>query len=202
MQESDQFQKIGEPTEAALKALIEKLASDDPIFNKQIPVIPDSSALAQLSKKEKLWRVSQVDDKIESQYKRVATFEFSRDRKSMSVLVQKTSVASSSGRATRSAASPSVETGPKFLYVKGAPEQVLERCSKIRFSKSADPAPLSPKLRGQILAKVEEWADVESLRILAFATVENPKVSEKTNPSLYAKVEVILFESDAPTCLE
>ncbi len=189
----DTFQKLGEATEAALKTLVEKIGTNDRIFNQKIPIIPDAAALSKLSKKEKLWRVSQVDDKIGSHYKRVATFEFSRDRKSMSVLVQKRDESSSPQRITRSgsnARSSFDATGTRTLYVKGAPEQILDRCTTVRLSKSSAPVPLTRQLKDNILAKVAEWAEKEALRVLAFATLENPKVGSKADPSMYEAIEV------------
>ncbi|RKO92546.1 hypothetical protein BDK51DRAFT_20418, partial [Blyttiomyces helicus] len=144
---TDAFQKIGEPTEAALKSLVEKLGSDDPAFNKKIPVIPTSADLGKLSKKEKAERVAKADEDIESKYARVATLEFSRDRKSMSVLLQRK------------------ENAP-VLFVKGAPEQVIERC-----------------------AYVTEWGSTESLRVLAFAVVDKANIPEKIDPAQYAQYE-------------
>ncbi|KAK6092626.1 hypothetical protein MT418_007177 [Batrachochytrium dendrobatidis] len=171
-QPSDSFQKIGEPTEAALKALVEKLGTDDTTFNSQIPQIPDAAAISAMNSKEKLWRVSQVDQKIESQYTRINTIEFSRDRKSMSVLVE------------------NLESKKQVLYVKGAPEQILERCNFIRLdSASKKQTPLTPALRARILETVSDWAESDSLRVLAFATVDSPTVPAKPLMSDYMKYE-------------
>ncbi|KAF0037970.1 hypothetical protein F2P81_010844 [Scophthalmus maximus] len=65
------------------------------------------------------------------------TLEFSRDRKSMSVFC-------SSNKLNRSA------SGNK-MFVKGAPESVLERCTHIRVSGSAR-VPLKPAVREQLLS--------------------------------------------------
>ncbi|KAH6583557.1 hypothetical protein BASA61_007943 [Batrachochytrium salamandrivorans] len=171
-EETDTFQKIGEPTEAALKTLVEKMGTDDLAFNKKLPVIPDSAALAALDSKEKMWRVSQVDERIESQYHRISTMEFSRDRKSMSVLAD---------------CGP---TGKRVHYVKGAPEQILERCNFVRLGASPHTAtPMTPQLRSQILQTVSDWAESESLRVLAFATVDSPTVPDKPSMSDYIQYE-------------
>ncbi|KAJ1328304.1 calcium-translocating P-type ATPase, SERCA-type [Batrachochytrium salamandrivorans] len=171
-EETDTFQKIGEPTEAALKTLVEKMGTDDLAFNKKLPVIPDSAALAALDSKEKMWRVSQVDERIESQYHRISTMEFSRDRKSMSVLAD---------------CGP---TGKRVHYVKGAPEQILERCNFVRLGASPHTAtPMTPQLRSQILQTVSDWAESESLRVLAFATVDAPTVPDKPSMSDYIQYE-------------
>ncbi|KAJ3300572.1 hypothetical protein HK104_009907 [Borealophlyctis nickersoniae] len=186
----DQFQKIGEPTEAALKSLVEKLGTDDPSFNKQIPVIPTQADLGALSKKEKVWRVSQADDYVEAKYKRAATLEFSRDRKSMSVLVERLDGAplfgGSGGRVTRRQAGAS----QKVLFVKGAPEAIIERCTSVRLSSDAEKAaPLTSELREKILQKVADWGEGESLRVLAFATVDKPNIPERLDPAAYAQYE-------------
>ena len=72
--ETDTYTNVGEPTEAALKVLVEKLASDSDSFN---------STLSSLSP---LARATAVNDHYDSRIQRLLTFEFSRDRKSMSVL--------------------------------------------------------------------------------------------------------------------
>ncbi|KAJ3043856.1 hypothetical protein HK097_001628 [Rhizophlyctis rosea] len=187
---TDSFQKIGEPTEAALKSLAEKLGTDDPAFNKQIPVIPDSASLNSLSRRDKIWRVSQVDDYISSKYHRVNTLEFSRDRKSMSVLLERLDGApvfggNTPGRVTRSSA----QSSGRVLFVKGAPEAIIERCSTIRLSMGNSTVPLSAELKEQLLKKVADWGEEESLRVLAFATVDRPNVPEKVDPTTYAQYE-------------
>jgi Ca2+ transporting ATPase len=44
-----------------------------------------------------------------------------------------------------------------------------------------------------ITSKLSEWAERDALRVLAFATVENPKVPAKVDPSQYAKIEVLVY---------
>lgn len=88
---------IGEPTEGALRVLAEKIGSPEVKFNQQKESLPVQ---------EKLHYVSKY---YEDRNPRVATYEFSRDRKSMSVLIGQ-------GKHQR-------------LLVKGAPESILERCS-------------------------------------------------------------------------
>ena len=139
-EEVDQFQKLGEPTEAALRAVVEKLGTDSREFNRQIPIINTSADLARLSPREKLWRSGQACEYVESKYDKSITFEFSRERKSMSVLVERIEGA---------------KKGVKVLMVKGAPEQILERSSYIRLTTSPDKSvPLTDDLREKILNKV------------------------------------------------
>lgn len=77
------------------------------------------------------------------------------------------SVFCSSNKLTRSA------SGAK-MFVKGAPESVLERCNYIRVSGSAR-VPLSPAVREQLLSTVREWGSGrDTLRCLAMATRDNP----------------------------
>ncbi|TPX68927.1 hypothetical protein SpCBS45565_g02796 [Spizellomyces sp. 'palustris'] len=178
----DAYQKIGEPTEAALKTLVEKLGTDNADINTRIPFIADTDALGQLSTSDKVKRISQVSDYIEAKYNRAATLEFSRDRKSMSVLVERLDGAAGVG-----ARSPA--PGSKSLFVKGAPEQVLERCAYIRLSSTGEATPLNTQLREKILKKVADWGEGESLRVLAFATVDKPAVPEKVDPAAYASYE-------------
>ncbi|KAI9017858.1 hypothetical protein BC832DRAFT_527040 [Gaertneriomyces semiglobifer] len=171
-EDADHYQKIGEPTEAALKTFVEKLGTDDASFNRTIPIIPDEVAMTRLSAHDKRERVSKANDFIESQYNRLATLEFSRDRKSMSVLVQPK------------------DGGRQVLYVKGAPEQIVERCSFIRLAGGDNvPVPLTPVIRQQLLEKVADWGEGESLRVLAFATVDRPNLPEKLDPATYSQFE-------------
>ncbi|KAJ3093671.1 hypothetical protein HDU96_002108, partial [Phlyctochytrium bullatum] len=184
---SNSYQKIGEPTEAALKSFIEKLGTGDSTFNQTIPVIPNAEALDKLSKHDKLWRAGRADEHYESKYKRAATFEFSRDRKSMSVLVERLAGAPAFG--SGNAAKTQGKVGSRVLYAKGAPEEVIARCSTYRVGDKA--VALTPEVRIRILNKVREWGETEALRVLAFATVDNPPAIDvaKVDPSQYVTYE-------------
>lgn len=175
------FQKVGEPTEAAMKTLVEKMGSDDATFNSSIPYLTEES-LAALSPADKLRRASQVEQKILEQYTVGQTLEFSRDRKSMSVIVERKVT---TGYFTRR--SPELK---RILYVKGAPETVLDRCTHIRTSSSYDkPVALTPEIRESILAKVTLWGEADSLRVLALATVDRPVIPDQLEASDFAKYE-------------
>ena len=174
----DVFGKIGEPTEAALLSFVEKVGTADSDFNETVDGYLDSNALSKLSKTQKQERCGLVCNHVNSLYNKKSTFEFSRDRKSMSVIVEKTS--SSPGK-TRS------KTSSKFLFVKGAPESILERCSFIRLE-NGDKSELTAKLRDSILSRVDSWAK-SSLRVLAFASVELATVPTKVDPTEYIKYE-------------
>jgi len=93
------YERIGEPTEAALCVLTEKLGGKSPDI--QFDLTPKSRASANVS----AWRAD---------HPRQATLEFNRDRKSMSVLASKWSSTAPNGNR---------------LLVKGAPNLLLERCT-------------------------------------------------------------------------
>ncbi|WWC87715.1 potassium/sodium efflux P-type ATPase, fungal-type [Kwoniella dendrophila CBS 6074] len=158
--ETDTYTNVGEPTEAALKVLVEKLASDSDSFN---------SGLANLGPQA---RATAVNEHYETRVKRVLTFEFTRDRKSMSVLAQ----------------SPSGTS----LLVKGAPESVLERCSKVILPSGV--SEITPALRSQLAQKQLEYGH-KGLRTLALAYVDesdNDVSHYKTNSA----EDYVKFEKD------
>lgn len=95
-------------------------------------------------------RATAVSDYLERKIRRLLTFEFSRDRKMMSVLVQLE------------------KTG--CLFVKGAPESVLDRCSSVLVPGGRQ-IPLSPLLRNRILGQITPYAK-SGLRTLAFAFID------------------------------
>ncbi|KAL9934297.1 hypothetical protein V8E36_006753 [Tilletia maclaganii] len=96
-----QYSAVGQPTEAALKVLVEKIQHHDDALN---------ATLASLSASQ---RVMAVSEAYQRENPRLLTLEFSRDRKSMSTLIR---------RAT---------TGQGALLVKGAPDSVLERSTSV-----------------------------------------------------------------------
>jgi Ca2+ transporting ATPase len=117
--------------------LVEKLGSDSDPFN---------TTLASLSA---LPRSTAVNDHYDSRIKRLLTFEFTRDRKSMSVLAKS-------------------DRGISLL-VKGAPESVIERCSKVVLPSGVQP--ITDALRQQ-LAQVQLEYGQRGLRTLALAYVD------------------------------
>ncbi|CAE7768849.1 ACSS3, partial [Symbiodinium necroappetens] len=134
--EAGSFRRMGEPTEAALLTLVEKLGVPDPLLHGRCWQKPrdreDAMAFC------KYW-TSNVQKK--------ATLEFTRDRKSMSVLCAEAS-------------------GAAMLYVKGAPESILERCSSILLPNG--PVELSAAGRQAIRSSFAAMAS-EALRTLALA---------------------------------
>ncbi|KWU41721.1 calcium-transporting ATPase [Rhodotorula sp. JG-1b] len=136
--ETDTYASIGEPTEAALRVLVEKIGT--------------AESAATLSGMSVQQRVNAVNSDIESRFSRLLTFEFSRDRKSMSVLVRE--------QAASTAA----------LFVKGAPETVLERCESIQVDGKRQR--LTDDLRAEISETVLTYGS-RGLRTLALAYVED-----------------------------
>ena len=124
------YEKVGEATETALTVLAEKMN----VFgiNK-----------AGLKPKE-LGTV--CNQNIQSMWKKDFTLEFSRDRKSMSVC-----------------ALPLKQTklgpGPK-MFVKGAPEGVLDRCTFVRVG--TQKVPMTPALKAEIMKHCKFYGTGES----------------------------------------
>ncbi|EJU05708.1 calcium-transporting ATPase [Dacryopinax primogenitus] len=136
------YTNVGEPTEAALKVLVEKLGSYDDSL---------APSLSSLNTKARTMAVNQV---YQRDYKKLLTFEFSRDRKMMSVLV-------------RRADAPASE--PASILVKGAPEAVLTRCTTVQFGDYI--APLTADLRAKLMEEMHEYGK-QGLRTLACAYAE------------------------------
>jgi len=151
------FERMGEPTEAALKVLVEKIGLPDQ------PRPPASDPALACSQANAHWA---------QEFPTQAILEFSRDRKSMSTLCGYSSASgggASGGRQLRSKAQAG--SGKNMLFVKGAPESVLERCSHARLA-NGDTVALTAAQRKTILAQVAGMA-ARPLRCLAMAICEN-----------------------------
>ncbi len=162
------FVNVGEPTEAALRVLVEKLGSDDAAF---------SCTLSDLDKVE---RASAVSSHIEAQFAKVATLDLDRERKSMSVIVRRAKRGGAGGE------------GPYAILVKGAPESIIERCTHVQLEADSSIVPLTDAIRASIVSAFEAYARREALRILAFAKVEGIVDLEGYNlkdESTYAAIE-------------
>ncbi|KAF2134135.1 calcium ATPase [Dothidotthia symphoricarpi CBS 119687] len=151
---------VGEPTEGALRVLVEKVGTPDVSFN----------ATRASTSPENLVHYS--SDFYENQYSKLATYEFSRDRKSMSVLVR-------NGNAQK-------------LLVKGAPESILDRCTEVVIGKSGRKVPLIGQLASLIQEEIIEYGN-RGLRVIAIASVDdvgsNPLVSRAKTTKEYAQLE-------------
>ncbi|KKA27395.1 hypothetical protein TD95_000482 [Thielaviopsis punctulata] len=151
---SGTYTSVGEPTEGALRVLAEKLGPCAPATAQPEECTNHASTL------------------YEQQYPRLSTFEFSRDRKSMSVVVQSGS--------------------HKKLLVKGAPESVLERCTHAVLGSSGTKVTLNSQLSAFIAATITEYGN-QGLRVIALASVDDvsshPLLSTASSTADYAAIE-------------
>ncbi|KAJ5834341.1 hypothetical protein N7447_000367 [Penicillium robsamsonii] len=154
------FSSIGEPTEGALRTLVEKIGTTDIAFNQK---------LYRLSASERLHTASAH---YESRLPLKATYEFSRDRKSMSVLVG--------------------EGKEQKLLVKGAPESILDRCSYVIQGANGSRVPVTKDHLKLLSEEVVEYGN-RGLRVMAIASVDgvsgNPLLKNATTTEDYAKLE-------------
>ena len=137
---SDTYSCIGEPTEGALRVLVEKIGTDDVAVNKTRNTLSGAGRVHFVSK--------YYEDKLPLQ----AMYEFSRDRKSMSVLV-------GTGESQK-------------LLVKGAPESIIERCSHVVIGSNGKKVPITKQHLGLLGEEVVDYGR-HGLRVLALASVEN-----------------------------
>ena len=114
----------------------------------------------------------------------VATLEFTRERKSMGVIARK------AGGGPGAAAGGS--SSACSLFVKGAPESVLARCTSVLVA-GGRVVPMSEALHGAILSAVLELAGGEALRCLACAVRHDlpPDISSLplADPARFAEIE-------------
>eukprot|EP00397_Hematodinium_sp_SG-2012_P002938 GEMP01002946.1.p1 GENE.GEMP01002946.1~~GEMP01002946.1.p1 ORF type:complete len:1031 (-),score=288.25 GEMP01002946.1:1471-4563(-) len=168
--EEDTYVRIGEPTEAALIVLAEKLGCPDDLLNARC-----------LQKAHRAPRDAMAFcDYWTRNFKSHALLEFSRDRKSMSVIGEDGS-------------------GGNQLYCKGAPENVVERCTHI-MAPNGKVELLTPMMKERILDSVQNLAEI-ALRTLAFAIKndvgqlrdyngpQHPQHKLLTNPNNFVLVE-------------
>lgn len=148
------FSNIGEPTEGALRVLAEKLGPSAPADCHPEDSVHYASA----------W--------YEKEYPRLATFEFSRDRKSMSVVVQ--------------------DGKKKKLLVKGAPETIIERCSHVLVGSQGKKVALNKKTADMLMTEVVAYGN-RGLRVIALASVDDigshPLLDSATSTEHYAEIE-------------
>eukprot|EP00499_Haloplacidia_sp_CaronLabIsolate_P004958 CAMPEP_0196769226 /NCGR_PEP_ID=MMETSP1104-20130614/410_1 /TAXON_ID=33652 /ORGANISM="Cafeteria sp., Strain Caron Lab Isolate" /LENGTH=1058 /DNA_ID=CAMNT_0042139311 /DNA_START=186 /DNA_END=3362 /DNA_ORIENTATION=- len=151
------YQRVGEPTEAALKVLVEKMG---------VPGVDREELTLEQ-------RARYANDHWAQGYAKVATLEFSRDRKSMSVICAPSDARSSSSRRSgaynlrrRSSVGGAAATG-NVLFCKGAPESVMERCTHVLLG-NGEVVPLDAKSHAAVMGQVRDMS-AEALRCLAFA---------------------------------
>ncbi|KAL8944558.1 MAG: hypothetical protein Q9216_000361 [Gyalolechia sp. 2 TL-2023] len=133
---------VGEPTEGALRVLAEKIGTPDVTLNQKTQALPVG---------ERLHHASEYYEELNPL---VATYEFSRDRKSMSVLV-----------------------GPENrqrLLVKGAPESIIERCTHILVGSKGKKVTLEQRHADLLSQEVIEYGN-RGLRVIAIASTDKIK---------------------------
>ncbi|KAG2157422.1 hypothetical protein DEU56DRAFT_19365 [Suillus clintonianus] len=156
--DKDSYSNVGEPTEAALKVLVEKIGCSDKEVSQSLSTLSPSV------------RASVVNEYYERSIPKLLTMEFSRDRKMMSVLVRL--------------------NGKGALFVKGAPESVLDRCTSVMVHGKV--IPLTAELRKVLLAQTVSYGSI-GLRTLALAYVDvqdvDPVHYQSQNTNDYARFE-------------
>ncbi|KAJ5748095.1 uncharacterized protein N7511_009791 [Penicillium nucicola] len=154
------FSSIGEPTEGALRALVEKIGSTDAALNQKLYRLPASE------------RLHAASAHYESRLPLKATYEFSRDRKSMSVLVG--------------------EGKEQKLLVKGAPETIFERCTHVLRGADGNRVPMTKEYLKLLSEEVVEYGN-RGLRVMAIANVSgvsgNSLLKNASTTEDYAKLE-------------
>jgi len=117
---------------------------------------------------------------MEGKWKKDFTLEFSRDRKSMSTYC--------------TPKKPTRIGNAAKMFVKGAPEGVLDRCSHIRVG--TDKVPMTDAIRQKIMDRAVEYGTGrDTLRCLALATCDspmNPKDMDLENAAKFKNYEVNL----------
>ncbi|KAL2072833.1 hypothetical protein VTL71DRAFT_12176 [Oculimacula yallundae] len=157
---SGTYSNVGEPTEGALRVLVEKIGTQDAVQNQKRASATTQDCLHLAS----TW--------YESRAPRLATYEFSRDRKSMSVLV---------GNKTQ-----------QKLLVKGAPESIIDRCTHTLVGANGKKVPMTKALTDLLLREVVDYGN-RGLRVIALASVEdvasNPLLKNAKSTAQYSQLE-------------
>ncbi|XP_030623513.1 sarcoplasmic/endoplasmic reticulum calcium ATPase 2 [Chanos chanos] len=125
----------------------------------------------------KIERANACNSVIKQLMKKEFTLEFSRDRKSMSVYCTPNKSKSSIGK----------------MFVKGAPEGVIDRCTYVRMGSNR--VPMSQGIKDKIMSVIREYGTGrDTLRCLALATRDNPP--KKEDMVLVDTVRFMEYESD------
>mmetsp|Transcript_2324 Transcript_2324/g.8264 ORF Transcript_2324/g.8264 Transcript_2324/m.8264 type:complete len:987 (+) Transcript_2324:169-3129(+) len=142
-QDTGKYESIGEPTEVALRVLVEKVA--------------DATVESGVSEAD---RTEYCNRQLEGQYEKLATLEFSRDRKSMSTLVR------------------DKDSGEHFFFVKGAPEAVLSRCKDMFVASTGSVVALN-RTSMNTIQEAQLRMSERALRVLAIARISGAKPLSK-----------------------
>lgn len=157
---SGTYSNVGEPTEGALRVLVEKIGTQEVAQNQAKAALPAEETLHHASS----W--------YEKRSPRLATYEFSRDRKSMSVLVG--------------------DKEQQKLLVKGAPESIIDRCTHALVGSNGKRVAMSQKLSDLLLKEVVDYGN-RGLRVIALASVQdvasNPLLKKAKTTTEYSQLE-------------
>ncbi|KAH7363853.1 hypothetical protein BKA65DRAFT_489789 [Rhexocercosporidium sp. MPI-PUGE-AT-0058] len=157
---SGTYTNVGEPTEGALRVLVEKIGTQDATQNQKRASTAAQDCLHLASS----W--------YEARAPRLATYEFSRDRKSMSVLVG--------------------SKNQQKLLVKGAPESIIDRCTHTLVGANGKKVPMTKALTDLLLREVVDYGN-RGLRVIALASVEdvasNPLLKTAKSTAQYSQLE-------------
>ncbi|KAE9381511.1 calcium ATPase [Stipitochalara longipes BDJ] len=157
---SGHYSNVGEPTEGALRVLVEKIGTKDTAQNQRRASVTAQDTLHLASS----W--------YEERSPRLATYEFSRDRKSMSVLVG--------------------DRKQQRLLVKGAPESIIDRCTQAVVGTNGKKVPMSKKLSELLLKEVVDYGN-RGLRVIALASIDdvasNPLLKKAKSTKEYLQLE-------------
>merc|ERR1719370_2578382 len=152
------YEKVGEATETALVVLAEKM---NVVGVDKTGLTPKVAATC-------------VSDVMKKEFVKDLTLEFSRDRKSMSVMLTP------------------AKGGPAKMFVKGAPEGVLDRCTHVRMAGKT--VAMSPKIKSRILEMANTWGTgTDTLRCLALGCIDNPMA--KGDMDLEDSTKFVNYES-------
>lgn len=154
------YSNVGEPTEGALRVMVEKVGTPDVSWNR-----PRRNSATQD-------RLHMASTWYEERTPRLATYEFSRDRKSMSVLVGNQS--------------------KQRLLVKGAPETIIERCSHALLGANGKRVPMRKTLSDILHKEVVDYGN-RGFRVIALASADdvgsNPLLKKAKTTEEYSKLE-------------
>lgn len=121
--DTKEYQRNGEPTEAAFKVFAEKVG------------LPDASIEKARAAKKPIDRFTAVSDYYLKEFPKLRTHEFTRDRKSMSVVV-----------------------GIDTLVLKGAYEVILSHCDRYLDDASGEVRDLTEDVRNKLLNTQKDWS--------------------------------------------
>lgn len=144
---------VGEPTEAALRVLVEKLGA---------PSDKENAAIQEGRARDRARFAEGACQAYAAKLQKVALLEFDRDRKSMSVIVAQQRAGGGKAR--------------NRLLVKGASENVLGRCNKMVLA-NGDVVPITAAAREAVLNQITFMAS-KALRVIGFAVKEAEELGD------------------------